>query len=41
MSGYTSKAIIRHGVLKQGLNFLKKPFMPEDLARKVRKVLDQ
>ena len=41
MSGYTDNAIAHHGVLAPGLNFIEKPFSPEDLARKVRKVLDQ
>ncbi len=41
MSGYTDNAIVHHGVLKQGLNFLEKPFSPESLAHNVREVLDQ
>ncbi len=41
MSGYTDDAIMHHGVLAPGLNFLEKPFSPESLARKVREVLDQ
>ncbi|MDI6688071.1 MAG: PAS domain S-box protein [Desulfobacterales bacterium] len=41
MSGYTDQAIIYHGVLEPGLNFIEKPFTPEDLARKVRRTLSQ
>jgi signal transduction histidine kinase len=41
MSGYTDNAIVHHGVLAPGLNFIEKPFSPEGLAHKVREVLDQ
>jgi FixJ family two-component response regulator len=41
MSGYTDDSIVNHGVLAKGLEFLQKPFTPEDLASKVREVLDQ
>jgi two-component system cell cycle sensor histidine kinase/response regulator CckA len=40
MSGYTDDAIVRHGVLEAGLNFIQKPFTPNGLAQKVREVLD-
>ena len=41
MSGYTDDAVVRHGVLASGLPYLQKPFSPDDLARKVREVLDR
>jgi CheY-like chemotaxis protein len=40
MSGYTDDAIVRHGVLQEGIAYLQKPFTPDSLARKVRSVLD-
>ena len=39
-SGYTDDAIVRHGVLEEGIAYLEKPFTPDQLARKVREVLD-
>jgi hypothetical protein len=40
-SGYTDEAIVRHGVLDRNLNFIQKPFTLDDVARKVRDLLDQ
>ena len=41
MSGYTDNAILHHGVLSPGIEFLQKPFTPANLRKKVREVLDQ
>jgi len=40
MSGYTDDAVIRRGVLEAGMAFIQKPFGAENLARRVREVLD-
>jgi PAS domain S-box-containing protein len=40
MSGYADQAIVHHGVLDEGTNFIQKPFSPHALAIKVREVLD-
>jgi DNA-binding response OmpR family regulator len=39
MSGYTDDAIVRHGLLERGLNYVQKPFTPSELAQRVRQVL--
>ncbi len=40
MSGYTDSAIVHHGILDKGVNYIQKPFTVDGLARKVRGVLD-
>jgi PAS domain S-box-containing protein len=40
MSGYTSDVIAHRGILDEGLNFIQKPFGKDDLAVRVRQVLD-
>ena len=41
MSGYTDNAIVHHGVLARGVNYIQKPFTMDGLTRKVREVLDK
>jgi PAS domain S-box-containing protein len=40
MSGYTEDAVRQRGVLNDGVGYIQKPFSPEVLAEKVRRVLD-
>ena len=40
MSGYTENAMLGHDLADAGTAFLPKPFVPEDLVRRVREVLD-
>jgi signal transduction histidine kinase/ActR/RegA family two-component response regulator len=39
MSGYTDDAIVHHGVLEPGTNFIEKPFTAETLTSTIREVL--
>ena len=39
-SGYNEEIIHKKGVLEDGINFILKPFVPTELLRKVREVLD-
>jgi PAS domain S-box-containing protein len=40
LSGYTDDAIVRHGVLESGVEFLQKPFRPADLVQRIRTILN-
>ncbi len=40
MSGYTANVIVHHGVLEKGIYFIQKPFSRQELAVKVREVLE-
>jgi CheY-like chemotaxis protein len=40
-SGYTDDAIGQHGVLDGDVEFLQKPYSPDELADRVRRVLDE
>jgi hypothetical protein len=39
MSGYASHAAIRPGPAEQRAEFIRKPFSPDQLARKIREML--
>jgi FixJ family two-component response regulator len=41
MSGYTDDVMLQHGVRNSQVAFLSKPFTTEELASKVREVLDR
>ena len=41
MSGHTADVIAHRGILDEGLDFIQKPFGNNDLADRVRQVLDQ
>lgn len=40
ISGYAENALIRRGVIAEGLDLLRKPFSPTDLACRVRRMLN-
>jgi hypothetical protein len=39
-SGYPADTIVRHGIADARAAFIEKPYLPQELARKVREVLD-
>ena len=41
VSGYIQNSSIREGGLQPGEFFLQKPFSPQDLAQKIRQILDE
>ena len=40
-SGYPSDTVVRHGIAEARTAFIEKPYLPDDLARMVRDILDQ
>jgi signal transduction histidine kinase len=40
-SGYTDNVIAHHGVLEEGIHFINKPYTRQQLATKIREVLDR
>ena len=41
MSGYTEETIVRHGISEQGIHLIHKPFAFDELAKKIRAILDE
>lgn len=40
-SGYDSNIIFKRGIIEEGLNFISKPILPDNLLRKVRETLEE
>ncbi|HEB09598.1 MAG TPA: response regulator, partial [Spirochaetales bacterium] len=40
-SGYTENAIVHHGVLNEGIDFIQKPYRTEELLAKIREILNR
>jgi FixJ family two-component response regulator len=40
-SGYTENTIVHQGIIDDGIQFLAKPYLTTDLARRIRQILDQ
>jgi PAS domain S-box-containing protein len=40
MSGYTRDVVARESIMREGSGFIEKPFTPDDLAMKVREVIE-
>jgi CheY-like chemotaxis protein len=39
ISGYASDVVAHHGIADEGVNFIRKPFSMNDLARAVQKII--
>ncbi|MBI4377303.1 MAG: response regulator [Elusimicrobia bacterium] len=40
VSGYTDHAVVHNGIVDPGIELLQKPFLPSELAERIRKMLD-